>query len=189
MSTHCYIMDTSSFERKRIPVKQYITDSIFAHIQINRKRIPLNIEDYEVNVVYKTLDNEVLTHKVERINSKKGIVGLYASYDLTDKYGEVYGELHIKKNNQVIYVIQFYIDVKKSNIPEGSKPEVDLLSIEQKIKEVYKNLGNVEEIAVENSDNIVNAINKLNKRTENILKTDKHLEKTDIDRILSIFDI
>lgn len=189
MNTHCYIMDTSSFDKKRIPVKQYIADSIFAHIQINRKHIPLNLEGYDVDVVYKTIDNEVITHKVERINSKKGIIGLYSSYDLTDKYGESYGELHIKKNNKAVYIIQFYIDVKKSNLPEGVKPEVDMLNLEQKIKEVHKNLGNFEELSIENVDNVIKAINIIDKRTQDVLKTDKQLDKTDVDKILSIFDI
>ena len=57
---NCYKLETSSFEKVRIPVKQYLCNTIFAHIQITRKHIPIPINDYEITVNYKTLDNEFL---------------------------------------------------------------------------------------------------------------------------------
>ena len=186
---NCYVMDTSSFEKKRISVKQHVTNTIFAHVQIKRKSMPLNLSNYDVEVVYNTIDNQVISHNVEKINSTKGIVGLIASYDLTNKYGEVYGEIRIKRADAVMYTLQFFVDVKKSNLPEGVKPEVDILKLEQKLKRVEKDMGSVETLKVENAENIVSAINKLDSRTTDVLKSSKQLSKIEIDNILSIFEI
>ena len=121
--------------------------------------------------------------------SQKGIIGLIASYDLTNKHGEAYGEIHIKRAGAVMYTLQFFVDVKKSNLPEGSKPETDILKLEQKLQKMNEDLGNVETLTMKNVENVVSAINKLDSRTENVLKSNKQLDKKEIDNILSIFNI
>ena len=186
---NCYKLETSSFEKVRIPVKQYLCNTIFAHIQITRKHIPIPINDYEITVNYKTLDNEFLSHKATIINSKKGIIGLVASYELTDKFGEVYGEIHIKKSGTILNTLQFFVDVKKSNLPEGEKPQVDNLSMLQEIKKLENNVGNINNLQVENSPDLVSAINKINNRTKNVLNAEASLKKNEIDAMLSIFNI
>lgn len=188
-NSNCYVMETSSFEKKRISVKQYVTNTIFAHIQILRKSTPLNLSNYDLEVIYKTIDNGVISHNVEKINSQKGIIGLIASYDLTNKHGEAYGEIHIKRAGAAMYTLQFFVDVKKSNLPEGSKPETDILKLEQKLEKTNKDLGSVETLTMKNVENVVSAINKLDSRTENVLKSNKQLDKKEIDNILSIFNI
>ena len=186
---NCYKLETSSFEKVRIPVKQYLCNTIFAHIQITRKHIPIPINDYEITVNYKTLDNEFLSHKATIINSKKGIIGLVASYELTDKFGEVYGEIHIKKSGAILYSLQFFVDVKKSGLPEGEKPQVDNLSIQQEINKLESKVGNIDNLQVENSPDLVSAINKINNRTKNVLNAEASLKKNEIDAMLSIFNI
>ena len=185
----CYVIDLNKPNKIRIGVNQFVVDVIYSHIQIVNRGVPLDTSKYEIVINYKTVVGKVLSHKVININSNKGIIGLQAAYDLTKNFGEVQAELHIKKADRILSSYQFFVDVKKSVIQEGQEPTIDLLKVQQQVDEVERTIGDITNIQVKNVTNLVDAINKIDKTASNSLDSKKQMKKSEIDTILSIFDI
>ena len=65
--------------------------------------------------------------------------------------------------------------------------------VQQEINKVKKDIGTLSELETEDKTSIVGAINSIEQKilevSENALGAKNSLEKKDIDRILSIFDI
>ena len=62
-------------------------------------------------------------------------------------------------------------------------------NLQQEINKLESKVGNIDNLQVENSPDLVSAINKINNRTKNVLNAEASLKKNEIDAMLSIFNI
>ena len=177
----------------QLELKQHSRANRYYHAQIVKKNMPVNISGYSVSVFYKKHNGKTILHPAEIINPKFGICQLLITEDLVNEYGIVEAEIYLKKGETTIVSPIFTIKIIKSVYQSDDTPSLDMQITQQEINKVRKDIGTLTELETEDKTSIVGAINRIEQKilevSENTLEAKNSLDKKDIDRILSIFNI